>query len=37
MNFGFGVGDCIAVVGQAKRIRKVFVNAPTQFKDISKE
>jgi hypothetical protein len=37
MSFGFSLGDFIAVIGLANKIRKVFVDAPTQFKDISKE
>jgi hypothetical protein len=37
MSFGFSVGDFIAVIELAKRIRKEFINAPDQFKDISDE
>jgi hypothetical protein len=37
MNFGFGIGDFITVLGLANKIRKDFVDAPIQFKDISKE
>jgi hypothetical protein len=37
MSFGFSLGDFIAVIGLANKIRKVFVDAPTQSKDISKE
>ena len=37
MSFGFGVGDFIAVIELAKKIRKDFVDAPSQFKDISDE
>jgi hypothetical protein len=37
MNFGFSIGDFIAVIELANKIRKEFVNAPSQFKDISDE
>jgi hypothetical protein len=37
MSFGFSVGDFIAVIGLANKIRKVFADAPSQFKDISIE
>jgi hypothetical protein len=37
MSFGFGVGDFLAVIDLAQKIRKEFVGAPTQFKDISNE
>ncbi|KAJ5637543.1 hypothetical protein N7490_007422 [Penicillium lividum] len=37
MSFGFGVGDFIAVIGLARRIRKNFVGAPSQFLEISAE
>ena len=37
MSFGFSVGDFIAAIGIANRIRKDFVHAPGQFKDISDE
>ncbi|KFY72189.1 hypothetical protein V499_07656 [Pseudogymnoascus sp. VKM F-103] len=37
MSFGFSVGDIIAAVELANRIRKEFVNAPSQFKAISDE
>jgi hypothetical protein len=37
MSFGFSVGDFIAVIELANRIRKEFVNAPSQFKAISDE
>lgn len=37
MSFGFGVGDCLAVLQLANRIRERFVDAPEQFKAISKE
>lgn len=37
MSFGFSAGDFIAMIELAKRIRKEFVDAPSQFKDISDE
>jgi hypothetical protein len=37
MSFGFGIGDFIAVIDLAKKIRREFVDAPSQFKDISDE
>ena len=37
MSFGFGVSDFIAIIELANKIRKEFVNAPSQFKDISDE
>jgi hypothetical protein len=37
MSFGFSLGDFITVIGLAKKIRKDFADAPTQFKDFSKE
>lgn len=37
MSFGFSVGDFIAAIELAKRIRKEFVDAPSQFKAISDE
>jgi len=37
MSFGYGVGDFFAVYQLARRIRKEFVNAPSQFRDISDE
>lgn len=37
MSFGFSIGDFIAVIEHAKRIRKDFVDAPSQFKAISDE
>jgi surfactin synthase thioesterase subunit len=36
MSFGFSVGDIMAIE-LANRIRKEFVDAPSQFKDISDE
>ncbi|KAH8645974.1 hypothetical protein BGZ60DRAFT_535757 [Tricladium varicosporioides] len=37
MSFGFSVGDFIATIELANRIRKEFVDAPSQFKAISEE
>ncbi|CAG8419070.1 unnamed protein product [Penicillium salamii] len=37
MSFGFGVGDFLAVIQTAHKIRKEFAEAPIQFKAISKE
>jgi len=37
MSFGFSVSDFIAVIELANKIRKEFVDAPSQFKDISDE
>jgi hypothetical protein len=37
MSFGFSVGDFIVAIKLANKIRKVFVNAPNEFKDISNE
>jgi hypothetical protein len=37
MSFGFGVSDFIAVTQLANKIRQQFVDAPSQFKDISVE
>jgi hypothetical protein len=37
MSFGFSVGDFIEVIELAKKIRKEFIDAPGQFKDISDE
>jgi hypothetical protein len=37
MNFGFSVGDFIAAIELANKIRKEFIDAPGQFKDISDE
>lgn len=37
MSFGFGVGDFIAVIQVATKIRKRFSDAPTQFQAISDE
>lgn len=37
MSFGFGIGDFIAVLELAIKIRKEFAGAPGQFKNISDE
>lgn len=37
MSFGFSIGDFIAAFELANRIRKEFVGAPKQFKDVSDE
>ena len=37
MSFGFSASDFIAAIELANKIRKEFVNAPSQFKDISDE
>jgi hypothetical protein len=35
ISFGFSVGDFIAAIELANKVRKEFVGAPKQFKDIS--
>lgn len=37
MSFGFGLGDFIAAIQFANKIRKEFIDAPNQFKAISDE
>ncbi|PQE05169.1 Ankyrin repeat-containing domain protein [Rutstroemia sp. NJR-2017a BVV2] len=37
MSFGFSIGDFIAVIELVKKIRKEFVDAPSQFKDVFDE
>jgi hypothetical protein len=37
MSFGFGVGDIVALLELANRVRKDFVGAPEQFRSISVE
>ncbi|KAJ4408451.1 hypothetical protein N0V82_009680 [Gnomoniopsis sp. IMI 355080] len=37
MSFGFGVGDLLAVIDKAKKVRADFKNAPKQFAAISEE
>jgi hypothetical protein len=37
MSFGFSIGDILAVIELASKIRKEFIDAPSQFKDIPDE
>jgi hypothetical protein len=37
MSFGFSIGDFIAAIELANKIRKEFADAPSQFNDISDE
>ena len=37
MSFGFGIGDFLAVIKLANKVRKDFVGAPKQFQEISTE
>lgn len=37
MSFGFSIGDFIATIELTNKIRREFVGAPSQFKDISDE
>ena len=37
MSFGFSVGDFIAAIELCNKIRREFVDAPSQFKAISDE
>jgi hypothetical protein len=37
MSFGFSVGDFITAIELANKIRKEFVDAPSQFKAVSDE
>jgi hypothetical protein len=37
MSFGFSVGDFIAAIERCNKIRREFVDAPSQFKAISDE
>jgi hypothetical protein len=37
MSFGFSVGDFLAAIQLAKKIRKEFADAPSQFDGISDE
>ncbi len=37
MSFGFSVGDLLAVLELTNKVRKAFVGAPDQFKDVSNE
>jgi hypothetical protein len=37
MSFGFSVGDFLAVIELTNKIRREFIGAPSQFKNISDE
>jgi hypothetical protein len=37
MSFGYSVGDCIAILQLANKVRERFNDAPEQFKAISNE
>jgi hypothetical protein len=37
MSFGFSVGDFVAAIQLANKIRKEFVDAPSQFEAVSIE
>jgi hypothetical protein len=37
MSFGFGVSDFVTVFELAKKVRKEFADAPSQFKDLLDE
>jgi hypothetical protein len=37
MSFGFSVGDFFAVIELTNKIRREFIGAPSQFKNISDE
>jgi hypothetical protein len=37
MSFGFSVGDFIAAIELANKVRREFVDEPSQFKAISDE
>jgi hypothetical protein len=37
MSFGYSVGDCIAILQLANKVRERFDDAPEQFKAISNE
>jgi hypothetical protein len=37
MSFGFSLGDFVAAIQLANKIRKEFTDAPSQFKAISDE
>lgn len=37
MSFGFSVTDFIDLIGKANKIRREFIDAPSQFNDISNE
>jgi hypothetical protein len=35
MSFGYSVGDCIKLLELANELRRRFIDAPTQFRDLS--
>jgi hypothetical protein len=35
MSFGFSIGDFLAIIELTNKIRREFVSAPSQFKNIS--
>ncbi len=37
MSFGFSIGDFLVVLQLAQKVRKDFVGAPEQFKEVSSE
>lgn len=37
MSFGVGVGDLLAIISLANKIRKDFLGAPADFKSITDE
>jgi hypothetical protein len=37
MSFGFSISDFLAVIELSNKIRKEFVGAPSEFKNISDE
>jgi hypothetical protein len=37
MSFGFSIGDFVTAIQLANKIRKEFVEAPSQFKAVSDE
>jgi hypothetical protein len=37
MSLGFSVGDFLAVIELTNKIRRAFIGAPSQFKNISDE
>jgi hypothetical protein len=37
MSFGYSIGDLVTAIQLANKIRKEFVDAPSQFQDLSDE
>jgi hypothetical protein len=37
MSFGFSIGDFLTVIELINKIRREFIGAPSQFKNISDE